>query len=476
MEADGKIKVIHKSGLTKDIIRACVDEWKNGWTGYEEFARQFNRSSIIDSCRAVFDFLVTKIRYKVDPNGEQWIRTPARLIMDGNGDCKSYSILTASVLSCLGIECVMRFVSYDSGDYSHVYVAAFDESGREIKIDAVAYVQCGIQFNNEIDYIKKVDMKGTRISRLSGIGDISVINDERFNSDFAGGQKMNIINCNAGMLYVDLLAQNGLQTEQDTEYGFIFEISREIIEKFGSRNSDLVTAGYVLASYFSARETVNASDSLKLQIITEINSYVTNSVEKAQYIISEKFQAISAPFMAWWDNFIVSCNRTPEMSENTPVVAREIVSTAPFFLYTVIDNNHLPTIALKKKEGQENSLSDFIADSGISGDAALLLVQAGIVLNSEATVVDFFRQLSGKKISIGAIDWDKISNIVSDAADSFSKVYDSVTKGKTSKVPSTIPGYKPETSDFAVSPLTLVLGLGVLGAGIYFLRKKGKKK
>lgn len=464
--------------MTRDIIRACVDEWRNGWRNCMEFSRQFNRNAVYSTSHAIFEFLVKNITYKVDPSGKQWIRTPGRLLLDGTGDCKSYSILTASVLTCLGIPCVMRFVSYDNGEYSHVYVVAFDEQGREITIDAVACVQLGKAFNKEITYVKKRDMRGTEISRLSGIGNPEVDFNAPATSDFANN-KVNVNNMNAILLYFDSLAQIGSFTADMEEPYFIASFALDIIKEFGNKNEDLTTAGYVVASYVGSGSNWYMDESIRHAVLSEIRSYITNSVEKGKFVVSSEFEAASADFLTWWQNAVVAANYTAPLSGNDAKVAAAILENAPFFLYTVIANSRLSKIALEKKVEHEDILNSFISQSGISYEAALFLVQSGIMLSSDMEVFEYLKKFkdSGSS-SVGAIDWDKIMQVVSSTADSFAKVYDSVTQGQNSpgKVKPLGP-VAPSPSDFSTSWLPVVVGLGLLGGGIYLLKnkKKGKK-
>ncbi len=98
------------------------------------------------------------------------VRTPARLVHDGTGDCKSYSLFTAVILRYLRIKHVFRFASYSpQREATHVYVVAFDGS-REIVIDAVAKQQLNSPFGFEKKYNYKCDMAngGTKISYLAG--------------------------------------------------------------------------------------------------------------------------------------------------------------------------------------------------------------------------------------------------------------------------------------------------------------------
>ena len=81
--------------------------------------------------------MVNNTRYKLDKDGEQLIKSPARFLADGCGDCKSYTMFIACCLHCLGIPCIVRFVNFDGGDqWTHVYPVAIDENGNEIIMDA----------------------------------------------------------------------------------------------------------------------------------------------------------------------------------------------------------------------------------------------------------------------------------------------------------------------------------------------------
>ena len=124
-------------GLNGDIVKC----WKKC---YESFKNQTKnivqnlRSNDIDStCKAIFGYMVKNTYYRLDDDGVQKIRSPRRLIKDGCGDCKSYTMFIASCLHCLGIPCIVRFVNFDGSDqYSHVYPVAIDEYGNEIPMDA----------------------------------------------------------------------------------------------------------------------------------------------------------------------------------------------------------------------------------------------------------------------------------------------------------------------------------------------------
>ena len=172
-QAEHKDTIINRQGKTKDIMQAVVDCYNSDYSQVQELADNFPGNDTLSRCRAVFDFVDKNIKYQIDPLQKQWIRTPARLWSDGEGDCKSFSIFICSCLRCMGIPHLFRFAAYEgNSDPTHVYAVAIDESGKEIIVDPVYRDENGkAVFNKECPYIKKIDMKGTtEISRLSGPG------------------------------------------------------------------------------------------------------------------------------------------------------------------------------------------------------------------------------------------------------------------------------------------------------------------
>lgn len=138
MHTDGRNTFL-MAGLNGDII-TC---WKKCYEQFKEQPRDIitpevrNAATVDEKCQAIFGYMVTNTRYRVDRDGEQLIKSPARLIADGVGDCKSYTMFIASCLHCLGIPCKVRFVNFDGGSqYTHVYPVAIDEQGNEIPMDA----------------------------------------------------------------------------------------------------------------------------------------------------------------------------------------------------------------------------------------------------------------------------------------------------------------------------------------------------
>ena len=160
MISDGQNRFI-MAGVNGDII-SC---WKKCYEQFCEQPRdlvnQLRGYSIDSTCQAIFDYMIKRTYYQLDDDGEQLIKSPARLIADGCGDCKSYTMFIACCLHCLDIPCIVRFVNFDGGDqYTHVYPVAIDENGNEIVMDACELDndQKTVLYDYAREYAKKKDI------------------------------------------------------------------------------------------------------------------------------------------------------------------------------------------------------------------------------------------------------------------------------------------------------------------------------
>lgn len=147
MIADGKNTFL-TMGVNDDVVQcelACYERWK-------EQPRELVSGlvgSIDERCEALFAYLTENVVYKLDDDGYQYIKSPARLLHDGCGDCKSLTMFLACCLHCMGIEHIIRFVNYDGGkQYTHVFPVAIDENGNEIILDACEKDQDGVILYN----------------------------------------------------------------------------------------------------------------------------------------------------------------------------------------------------------------------------------------------------------------------------------------------------------------------------------------
>lgn len=129
--------VYANSNTTQSIIDKILKHDANAVAYVSTVAPQFAASTITGTAKNIYTFLRSTINYQPDGSRYQDIKSPGKFIESRTGDCKSYSHFTAGILKALGIKYAYRFTSYAQGDFTHVYIVAFDEHGNEIIIDAV---------------------------------------------------------------------------------------------------------------------------------------------------------------------------------------------------------------------------------------------------------------------------------------------------------------------------------------------------
>jgi hypothetical protein len=138
--------VRHPNGNTGDIIETVLFADAKAAYYTKKFAATLKGNTMLQTCNNIHRFIKTQIQYSLDPTGLQLIKSPGRLWQEnkkGNGnyrggDCKSFSVFTASILQNLGMPYGYRFASYTPGNSTptHVYVYVPHSNG-EIIIDAV---------------------------------------------------------------------------------------------------------------------------------------------------------------------------------------------------------------------------------------------------------------------------------------------------------------------------------------------------
>lgn len=109
-----------------DIRRAIIAAVPTANEQVINFSKHFGRNSQRETCKAIFDFLKTQIKYKAD-GSEQVIKLPSALLKTKEGDCKSYSLLTSAILTNLNIPHNFVLTSYNGDPTpSHIYVETDD--------------------------------------------------------------------------------------------------------------------------------------------------------------------------------------------------------------------------------------------------------------------------------------------------------------------------------------------------------------
>ena len=173
------IDVTYKSQAdNKDIRDLLVKLVPKAKAQMVEFSKGFRGRNPKETCKKIFDYIKNNFTYVAD-GGEQVIKLPSALLKKRIGDCKSYSLFTASILENLKIPYKFVYTSYNNNPIpAHVYVVTEDGC----IIDAVYGI-----FNAE----KKPTYRYTQdmnVRYMAGIG----ANCTSCNSDAMG--KVTIIN------------------------------------------------------------------------------------------------------------------------------------------------------------------------------------------------------------------------------------------------------------------------------------------
>jgi hypothetical protein len=103
----------------RDLLEKLVPKAKGQMV---EFSKRFKGQTDEQTCRNIFNYLMNHFTYLADGE-EQIIKLPSALLKKKIGDCKSYSLFTASVLENLGIPYTIVYTSYNSNPIpQHVYI------------------------------------------------------------------------------------------------------------------------------------------------------------------------------------------------------------------------------------------------------------------------------------------------------------------------------------------------------------------
>jgi len=121
------IDVTYKSQAdNKDIRDLLVKLVPKAKAQMVEFSKGFKGRNNKETCKKIFDYIKSNFTYVAD-GGEQIIKLPSALLKKRVGDCKSYSLFTASILENLKIPYKFVYTSYNNNPIpAHVYVVTED--------------------------------------------------------------------------------------------------------------------------------------------------------------------------------------------------------------------------------------------------------------------------------------------------------------------------------------------------------------
>lgn len=164
------VDLIQREYITTDIIKQVLSHFEKHKNQLKAFAPYLKGATVKDTCYNIWKFWYSHIKYIADDAGawKQLVKSPAAVWEDKFCDCKSFSVAVAVCCYQLGIKCAFRFVSFNPDAKTiptHVYNVAYDEAGREIKIDC-----CLPAFDMEKNYAAKYDYLPQGLYAVNGVG------------------------------------------------------------------------------------------------------------------------------------------------------------------------------------------------------------------------------------------------------------------------------------------------------------------
>ena len=169
-------KIISYNQSTSDIINAILKQHNKNFKDYDKLYYFFDQGTCYKTAKKVFNYLKNNIKYVIEPENLQTVKTPAAILATGKttgSDCKNYSLFFAGIMDSYrrntgeNFDLCFRFASYDGSNIpEHVFVVINPNTNNEICCDAVLSY-----FNEkkEPNYFKDKKIKNMALMALSGI-------------------------------------------------------------------------------------------------------------------------------------------------------------------------------------------------------------------------------------------------------------------------------------------------------------------
>lgn len=176
----GQEILVKKHQDTTDIIKEMMKAHKLHASDYDKISNFFWKGNLKATCQFIFDFLKRNVKYSIEPDSRQSVKSPAGILATGYynkgyNDCKHYSQFFSGVLDSLkrkgkNIDWFYRFANYRiyTTAPQHVFVVATDGKN-EYWCDPVLKT-----FNDQKPYINKIDKKMS-LYTISGTDQLSIL-------------------------------------------------------------------------------------------------------------------------------------------------------------------------------------------------------------------------------------------------------------------------------------------------------------
>jgi hypothetical protein len=188
-------KVLIKDQDTKDIIKAIVNAHDQYKCDYDKICSLFYTGNEISTAKNIFNYIKKNVRYIIESDDLQQIKSPSAIFATTSSDCKNYALAINGILDACrrkyGMDCNLyfRFAAYDgSRTPQHVFAVMVTKDG-EIWIDPV------LDYFNEDkqpNYYKDKKIHNMALMALSGVDPYANIQTAQTRSGLAGFNFSNI--------------------------------------------------------------------------------------------------------------------------------------------------------------------------------------------------------------------------------------------------------------------------------------------
>lgn len=182
-------KVLIKDQDTKDIIKAIVNAHDQYKSDYDKICSLFYTGNEISTAENVFNYLKNNVRYVIESDDLQQIKSPSAIFATPSSDCKNYALSINGILDACrrkyGMNCDLyfRFAAYDGSRTPQHVFAVMDTKNGEIWIDPV------LDYFNEDkqpNYYKDKKINNMALMALSGVDPYKNIQTAETRSGLAG--------------------------------------------------------------------------------------------------------------------------------------------------------------------------------------------------------------------------------------------------------------------------------------------------
>lgn len=127
----GRKVLVTTNQSTNDIMKELLKAHSENASEYDKICNQFWTGNEKRTLRKIFDYCKKNIRYEIEPDELQTVKSPSAIIAQGKGDCKHYASFCNGLISAINrkygtnMNNVFRFAGYNIGatEPQHVYCA-----------------------------------------------------------------------------------------------------------------------------------------------------------------------------------------------------------------------------------------------------------------------------------------------------------------------------------------------------------------